>query len=437
MRRLKKYLLMMLLLWGVGFSARNAESRIMERWLEGPLRISAVVVDPQGVKWLGTNRGLCLYDDLSGHYFTMEEGLAGNRIAALEADPEDPGLVFWLASEGGVTAVTGDVNGIAVLRTLGADQGMLDDSVTSVAVDGRSRKFFGSASGITWINGDTMGYLTYGDYNASMVNAPVRQLEVFNDTLYVAQEGGIGRFISGVDGISGASRWTSEYGISPLSGNILSVFVDSRGHQWFGTDQGVQEHVGHKAKENWFLYTTAEGLVDGRVLSIAEDLEGGMWFGTTGGVSRLMEGVWTSYTTDDGLLSDTILDMETDAEGSVWFATAAGLCRFRDGTFSGHYTGIRSTPGPEDVLQVAYDATGHALLVAYRQLRPTEVSARLYALDGRLAGIWTGLPSGPGWQQTTLPLSELNTDIPGGICILELRQGSRSQSRKLLITNKW
>ena len=282
-----------------------------------------------------------------------------------------------------------------------------------------------------------MGYLTYGDYHASMVNAPVRQLEVFNDTLYVAQEGGIGRFISGVDGISGASRWTSEYGISPLSGNILSVFVDSRGHQWFGTDQGVQEHVGHKAKENWFLYTTAEGLVDGRVLSIAEDLEGGMWFGTTGGVSRLMEGVWTSYTTDDGLLSDTILDMETDAEGSVWFATSSGLCRYRDGTFSGHYTGTWSAPMPEFEMQAAYDPSRHSLHVAYLMVRHAEVTARLHTLDGKLAGIWTDLPSGPGWQQTTLPLSELKTGIPGSICILELRQGSRSQSRKLLITKQW
>ena len=99
MRRLKKYLLMMLLLWGVGFSARNAESRIMERWSEGPLRVNAVVVDALDLKWLATDRGLCLYDNLSGEYYTVEEGLAGNQIAALEAGTREPWLLLWVASE--------------------------------------------------------------------------------------------------------------------------------------------------------------------------------------------------------------------------------------------------------------------------------------------------------------------------------------------------
>jgi ligand-binding sensor domain-containing protein len=307
--------------------------------------------------------------------------------------------------------------------------------VTAVAVDQRSRKFFGSASGITWINGDTVGYLVYSDFNTSMVDAPVRQLEVFNDTLYVAQEGGIGRFVSGVDGVSGASRWTSEYGMSPLSGNILSVFVDSRGHQWFGTDMGVQEHAGQKAKENWILYTTADGLVDNHVISMAEDQEGGIWFGTLGGVSWLKEGLWTSFTTADGLPNDTVLDIGIDQEGSVWLATATGYCRYFDGTFADHYTSISTYHIPDQEMQVCYNPADRSLHLSYSLAPSTEVSARLYTMHGQLAAIWSDLPAGPGWQQVVLPLSALKSGNSGGIYVLELRGNVWIESRKLLITD--
>lgn len=423
----------MALFSGVAFVARNQESRIMEQWPEGPVRMNAVVVDGQGVIWFGTNRGLLLYDGLSRRYFTAADGLTGNLINALDIEAVIPGGALWVATEGGVNAVTPDAGGISDIRSYTTGEGLLDDSVTAVVVDGRSRKFFGSVSGITWIHGDTVGYLTYNDFNASMVNAPVRRMEVFNDTLYVAQEGGIGRFVSGVDGISGASRWTSEYGMSPLSGNILSVMVDSRGHQWFGTDMGVQEHAGQQAKENWMLYTTAEGLVDNRVISMAEDPDGGMWFGTTGGLSWLKDGAWTSFTTADGLLNDTVLDIGIDAGGAVWLATARGYCSYRDGTFTDQYTSIGSLPAPDREMQAWYSPVDRSVHLSYRLEGPDRVLARLFSLNGTLAGSWSDLPSAPGWQQAILPLTAMNKGIPGGIYILEMNGGAWTESRKLLI----
>ncbi len=154
-----------------------------------------------------------------------------------------------------------------------------------------------------------------------MVNKPVNDLAHRSDSIYIAQNGGIGRLLSGVDGITGASRWTSEYGISPLSGNINCITIDSKGHQWFGTDAGAEEHIGLKAKENWILYTTDEGLVNNFVESISEDEAGGMWFGTRGGVSRLFGGNWISYTVAEGLASDTVYDVALMRIPSGWLLT--------------------------------------------------------------------------------------------------------------------
>lgn len=425
---------MMLLFSGLAFAARNQGSRIREEWPEGPLRVNAVVVDAQGVKWFGTDQGLLQFDGISQRYFTTADGLTGNLINALDIEPVNPGGSLWMATESGMTSVTPGAGGIADIRSFTTGEGLLDDSVTAVVVDERSRKFFGSSSGITWINGDTVGYLTYSDFNASMVNAPVRQLEVFNDTLYVAQEGGIGRFVSAVDGVSGASRWTSEYGMSPLSGNILSVLVDSRGHQWFGTDAGVQEHAGQQAKENWVLYTTAEGLVDNQVISMAEDPEGGMWFGTTGGLSLMEDGAWTSFTTADGLLNDTVLDIAIDPEGTVWLATASGYCSYRDGAFTDQYTRVGSLPAPNHGVRAWYNPADRTVHVFYRITGSATVTARLFSLNGTLAGIWSDLPSAPGWQQATLPLTAMRRGSRGGIYILEMHGGTWTESKKLLIT---
>ena len=93
----------------------------------------------------------------------------------------------------------------------------------------------------------------------------------------------------------------------------------------------------------------------------------------------------------------------------------------------------RPDPVPLREINVHYQPAGRSVHVSYRLVQPAEVSARLYTLNGKLAGVWSALPSGPGWQQATLPLSELKTGIPGGLCILELRLGAWSESRKLLI----
>jgi hypothetical protein len=430
-----RYVTMFLLMLAITVSARNQESRIISAMTGGPLVVKAVYVDSQGIKWFATNRGLCRYDNQTWRYFTQSEGLAGDLLLALTFEPSQQGDALWVATGGGVSRVFlsfGDVSGS---ESYTVEDGLLNDTVTDVALDSRNGKFFSSESGITWFHDGTVDSLTYEKYPTSMVNAPIRQLEMFNDTLYLAQEGGIGRFVSGVDGVTGATRWTSEYGMSPLSGNIQSVYVDEKGHQWFGTDEGLEEHAGHKAKENWSLYTTADGLVDNRVIAITEDtLGGGMWFGTLGGVSQLRDGVWTSYTMADGLLNDTVYDIGFDPDGSVWFATRTGVCRLQEGEFRDHYTSVAGKLAPGLEMNAVYNPAAEAILLSYRITEQVPVSTRLFGIDGVLLAQWDDLPRDPGTHRLQLPLSGLKSGtLPQGICIFQMIQGNRSTSGKLLL----
>ncbi len=395
--------------------------------------VRAVHVDEFGVKWFGTSKGLLRYDGKEWHYYTSDEHLANNEILALEFEQSASGPELWVATIKGVSVVAYTVDGVTAATSYTVQDGLLNDSVTAIAVDARNNKFFGSEDGIIYFHSGTMDTILYADYMASMVNSPVNDLAHRNDSIYIAQNGGIGRLISGVDGITGASRWTSEYGMSPLSGNINCVMIDSKGHQWFGTDEGVEEHVGLKAKENWIPYTTGEGLVNSFVESISEDGAGGMWFGTRGGVSWMTEEKWTSFTTADGLASDTVYDIAFDAD-TIWIATHRGISSLVEWQLLGTYTSSKEKAAIGFEMISSYNALEDAIILSFSLSRPGQVEARLYGLDGSLVGQWNKLPGSSGLNHVKLPLSgHGSSQLVSGIYILRMAHGGRADANKLVI----
>jgi streptogramin lyase len=274
-------------------------------------------------------------------------------------------------------------------------------------------------------------YLTYDEYALSMTNHPVKKLYLQSDTLYIGTGGGIGRFIVGVDGISGASRWTSTYGMTPLSGNILSIFVDHSGHQWFGTDSGVEEHIGFQAKENWNLYTTAEGLVNDHVLSIAEDESGAMWFGTQGGVSCMKEGVWTSYTREDGLTSDTVYDIAFDPDGSIWFATHTGISHLIGSTFRNQLTTIIEKQPTNPDFMVWFDALGREICITFQSEDQGIAYLTIHSLDGKLVTATQEKVQRYQSQEIRLSTSKFGQTVTPGVYIINLEYGGRRCSKKI------
>jgi hypothetical protein len=397
------------------------------------LVVSAVYVDSDGVKWFGTNRGLLRYNDLTWRYYTDADFLAGNRVNALVFEQTGTGPGLWVATTKGVSLVHFDSQGITSSVSYTADDGLLSDTVTAVAVDSHQAKFFGAPGGITWFHNNTMEHLLFADLYSYFFITPVRSLEIYNDTLYIAQDGGVGRFVSGVDAVTGASRWEQGYGMLPYSDNIFSTHVQGAHGQWFGSDAGVETHTGYFAKDNWGFYSTDSGLVHNEVISIAEDAGGGMWFGTTGGVSLLDNGTWTSYTTADGLLNDTVSAIGFDTDGSVWFGTASGACRLRDGVFQDFINTIPDREATEAEFIAYYSSVAGTLSLVYRMEQSAGVMARLYDISGRLAGEWQGLPGMSGEHRVELPLDQVPGSHADGIFVLQLIRGNSSAARKIMI----
>jgi ligand-binding sensor domain-containing protein len=430
------YILAFTVLMGLCFTAQNQETRKLELNQEGVFRVSSVYVDDEGVKWFGTSRGLYRFDDLKWSYYTEEDFLLGNQVNALAFEQTLTGPGLWVATTRGVSLLEIDGSGVTASTGFTSEDGLLNDDVADIVLDSRKGKFFGSADGVTFFHDGIMDSLVYSTHYASMLGTAVRQMDIFGDTLYIAQDGGIGRFISGVDGITGASRWTSEYGMTPYSENIRSVTVNGIDKQWFGTDVGVETHRGYFAKDNWDLLSGDMGLVNEDVISISEEADGGLWFGTYGGVSHYEQGVWTSYTTSDGLLNDTVYDIGFDPDGSIWFATGAGVSRLLDGTFQDFITAVsdRSVPGKQ--MQVYYRAVNRSIHLEYQLELSVPVSARLYNISGLLVGEWSHLPSLVGDHRVELPSPpQIQGGHQAGIYVIQLIYGNRSDAQKLIIAH--
>lgn len=108
------------------------------------------------------------------------------------------------------------------------------------------------------------------------------------------------------------NSWVSTFkGINCLNKNSFShcVFVDSKDHVWYGTEDGAfcfDFKKGIKPK----FYSTANGLTDNSVASITEDNLGKIWIGTTVGLNQLdpENGKIIKYYAESGLQSNEFSD---------------------------------------------------------------------------------------------------------------------------------
>ena len=148
------------LLMGLSITARNQDSRNMESLNEGVFMVKAVYVDSEGVKWFGTNKGLCRYDDLTWRYYTDADYLVGNQVNALTFEQTDLGSALWVATTEGVSMVTFDGDGITESTGYTTGDGLLDNDVADIAIDSRHGKFFGSTRGITWFHDGSIDLIT-------------------------------------------------------------------------------------------------------------------------------------------------------------------------------------------------------------------------------------------------------------------------------------
>jgi len=96
-------------------------------------------------------------------------------------------------------------------------------------------------------------------------------------------------------------QYTVRDGLPGIS--IQSIYKDSQGLMWIGTNAGLCTYDGNAFK----VFKHSEGMTANEIWAIAEDDQGNMWFGSYGqGLYKYDGNVFSRYTKAEGLFSDKV-----------------------------------------------------------------------------------------------------------------------------------
>lgn len=111
-----------------------------------------------------------------------------------------------------------------------------------------------------------------------------------------------------------------------ISQVVRTIFQDSKGRIWFGTQNGAFKLDGTSLTHIDSIQSElGKGIT---IKEIAEDKEGRIWFGHTDGISSIDKGKVRNYYESDGLISNDVWCISTDQSNHVWIGTIEGVCEF-------------------------------------------------------------------------------------------------------------
>ena len=296
--------------------------------------------------------------------YTTADGLANNTVNAIAID----GLGHkWFGTEGGVSKFDGST--WVTYDT--SNSGLVSDLVDAIAIDRAGHKWIGTWNGASKF--DDTNWTTYDTSNSGLADNYVKVIgvDLYGDLWFGTYQGGATWF-------NDESMWlTFIPSNSGLGGHrVEDIAFDSLGHVWFSSlepasglnggvgpmwayAKGVQEFDG----TNWTTYDTSNSdLIVDWVWDIEVDSQGHKWFAAWGGVSEFDGTSWTNYgTPNSGLANAYVYVMAIDDDGTKWFGYGyydAGVTKF-DGTTWVTYNTASSGLVNDHVNAIAIDRAGH------------------------------------------------------------------------------
>lgn len=196
--------------------------------------------------------------------------------------------------------------------------GLVNDTIQSIAIDNQDNKWFGTYCGVSRFDGSN--WTTYYISNSDMLNNWIFAIAIDSqDNKWFGNEYGLSKLNN--------ANWTN---YTPMNSGLTScpvnaIAFDAQGNEWIGTSNGISKFDG----ANWTTYnTTNSGLVNDIINTITIDAQENIWFGTGAGVSRFDGTNWISYTPANGLAGNGVNAIVIDSQGIIWFGTSDGLSKF-------------------------------------------------------------------------------------------------------------
>jgi PAS domain S-box-containing protein len=310
-----------------------------------PAGVYALLVDRQGVVWIGTdNRGLARFAGQHYDFFGKADGLASDTVKSLAEDREGS---LWIGTRNGVSELTDVKFPICssaaspqvqdAVSVYPARQGgiWIGNPVGLTHWDDQPRDY-GTAAGLTNTfvkrvlearNGDL--YLICGDKQLAVWSRGklVAQYTATNTLAGLAEDDhGVVVTVGGYLFRAGTNYFTPYAFANHLTPPVywfLNLAAGRDGVIWAASVNGIT-----RIKDGSFRqWTKAEGLSDPRVGWVCEDSDGVVWGAMSTGIARLKNQQIRCIGEDNGLFDSTIYAMVPDDLGNLWVDAARGIFR--------------------------------------------------------------------------------------------------------------
>ncbi|HEY0770785.1 MAG TPA: two-component regulator propeller domain-containing protein, partial [Sphingobacteriaceae bacterium] len=266
---------------------------------------------PNGELWIGTDRGVSVFD---GKKFFSPPGFAGIEVSSIAFGPKQD---IWITSTlTGIYRLTeNEVHHLA----------KQDTTVWEAQVDREGRIWFAS---------QLHGVFYFEEKKFVQLGTPTEPTSRSIRTITEDRDGTIwiGTFSRGVWRYNGSavSSYGSEHG---LSSDVRGITQDKEGNLWMALHYGGIVRFDGK---NFSYFSRAQGLPGNDFFSVFEDSMGNMWFGGIGGdgIIKYDGKLFTTYRAEQGLSNETVTAILEDRDGTMWFGTQDGIQKFEDGLFT-------------------------------------------------------------------------------------------------------
>ncbi len=329
--------------------------------------VTCITEDYRGDIWVGTwGGGVSVIRGKEIHSFGLSNGLDALFVQSILQDHENNILIT--DNYVGLRIYKGDH-----FKTYTGESVLPDNNVWAIEEDNNGGFWFGTNKGLSFFNPDAE-MITPKFFNEPkyIIGNKVRFLKKgLNGEIWLGTDGdglfmftpGTGKFIYDThlnsllysDGVikaldidkngilwvgtnDGVVRWSIKEGAGRrytqgdgLSGNgVISLFCDSNGDTWIGTERAVGITRYDNAKDKFVIVDIGEGHIP---KIITETPDGRIWVGSTSGLKVLdKDTIAGHYTAENGLLSNNITSLISDPSGNLYIGSNQGLNRLEAGT---------------------------------------------------------------------------------------------------------
>lgn len=270
--------------------------------------VKSVLVDREGIYWIGTWSGLCKWTSEKFANFTHEDGLSNNNLISIATD--NKGRMFFGTLTGGLNYLENEK-----IFTVGDASGLMGLTVWSLFAESNDKLWIGTDNGLAlWdpltkkiqIPNPELSYLT--------VYAIARQLS--GELLLGTDDGLVVISNNGTSKILGKSE-----GLLDLK--IRSLFSDQSGKVWIGTTKGLYTLVGTKFTN----VGPSLGIGPVHISSVGQTNFGDLLVSTIGQGCFVLgrNGKKKILNEEQGISSNDCRFALQDSKNRLWIGTASGV----------------------------------------------------------------------------------------------------------------